>query len=173
MINYPFINLFILTLVSRTFIAISSSHWLVVWLSLEINIISFIPMITSSSWLQESEGALKYLLFQALGSSLLLLNIVFPYTRILVLCGLLTKIGAAPFHFWFPSLIKSLPWFSAGILLTWQKLAPLRVVILSLNLPRALMSLLGAFGALVGGLGGITQSHLRPMLAYSSIGHIG
>lgn len=31
----------------------------------------------------------------------------------------------------------------------------------------------GTLGALVGGVGGINQTHLRPLLAYSSIGHIG
>lgn len=173
MLIYPFINLFLFTLASRTLIALSASHWLIVWGALEINIISFIPLITSSSWAQESESALKYLLFQALGSRLILVNVLTTNTSIFVVCGLLIKIGAAPFHFWFPSLIKSLPWPSASLLLTWQKIAPLRVFLFSVNCSRQLLCCLGALGALIGGFGGLAQSHFRPLLAYSSIGHMG
>lgn len=157
---------------SSSLIAISSSHWLIVWISLEINIISFIPIISSSSWLQESEGAIKYLLFQALGSSLILLGSLFPILNIIILFGLLTKLGAAPFHFWFPSIIKRIPWPSSALLLTWQKIAPMIVLISSFNTNHTLF-FFGALRAIVGGLGGLTQTHLRPLLAYSSIGHIG
>lgn len=172
MSQYPFLILFIFTLTSRSLIAISSSHWLIVWISLEINIISFIPIISSSSWLQESEGAIKYLLFQALGSSLILLGSLFPTFNILILFGLLTKLGAAPFHFWFPSIIKRIPWPTSALLLTWQKIAPMIILISSFSRRRVLF-IFGALRALVGGLGGLTQTHLRPLLAYSSIGHIG
>ena len=35
------------------------------------------------------------------------------------------------------------------------------------------MGLLSGLGSLVGGLGGLNQSQLRFILAYSSVGHIG
>jgi len=58
--------------------------------------------------------------------------------------------------------------------LTWQKIAPIRILITSsTEFGSSSLPLLGALGALIGGLGGLTQSRLRPMLAYSSIGHMG
>uniref|UniRef100_A0AAU6QGP8 NADH-ubiquinone oxidoreductase chain 2 n=1 Tax=Prionospio sp. 2 MH-2023 TaxID=3059270 RepID=A0AAU6QGP8_9ANNE len=173
MFQYPYMNLFIFTLISSTFMAISSSHWLMVWMALELNMISFIPMIASSNWFQESEAALKYLLFQALGSSMLLLGMMSPSIMMLTLVGLLVKLGAAPFHFWFPSMMKSLPWPTAALLMTWQKIAPMMLIISSFSLTTSFMPLIGLVGALIGGLGGLTQTHFRALLAYSSIGHMG
>lgn len=174
MILYPYINLFIFTLISRTIIAISSCHWLIIWIALELNIISFIPIISSSNWFQESEATLKYILFQALGSRFLLLGIINPSWFFIITLGLIIKLGAAPFHFWFPPTIKRISWPSATVLITWQKVAP--IFLLIINLPPSsgkILILLGAFGALLGGVGGILQSTIRPILAYSSIGHIG
>uniref|UniRef100_A0AAU6QGF1 NADH-ubiquinone oxidoreductase chain 2 n=1 Tax=Prionospio sp. 1 MH-2023 TaxID=3058460 RepID=A0AAU6QGF1_9ANNE len=173
MFQYPYMNLFFFTLFSSTIMAISSSHWLMVWMALELNMISFIPMIASSNWFQESEAALKYLLFQALGSSLLLLGMMNPFIAALTFVGLLVKLGAAPFHFWFPSMMKSLPWPTAALLMTWQKIAPMALIISSFSLVSSFMPFVGVIGALVGGLGGLTQTHFRALLAYSSIGHMG
>lgn len=172
--QYPYLFLFSFTLVSRTFIAISSSHWLMIWIALELNIISFIPLLTHSSWLQETEAGIKYLLFQAMGSAFILLSAVNPALSILTTLGLLVKLGAAPFHFWFPSVISRISWTAAILLLTWQKIAPIRILITSsIEFGSSSLPLLGALGALIGGLGGLAQSRLRPMLAYSSVGHIG
>lgn len=173
MILYPFLTLFLITLLTRTIIALSSHLWLIVWIALELNIISFIPLISSSNWLQESEASLKYLLFQALGSVLLLIGSINSSLQLLIILGLLIKAGAAPFHFWFPSVIKRISWPAATLLITWQKIAP--VVIVTTSFPTFQTRLLaaGLTRALVGALGGLSQTHLRPLLAYSSIGHIG
>uniref|UniRef100_A0AAU6QH23 NADH-ubiquinone oxidoreductase chain 2 n=1 Tax=Prionospio plumosa TaxID=3050096 RepID=A0AAU6QH23_9ANNE len=174
MILYPYMNLFIFTLISSTIMAISSCHWLMIWMALELNMISFIPIISSSNWFQESEATLKYILFQALGSSFLLLGIMNPSWFFMITLGLIMKLGAAPFHFWFPPTMKSISWPSATVLMTWQKVAPMFLLIM--NLPPSsgkMLMLLGAFGALLGGVGGMLQSTIRPMLAYSSIGHMG
>lgn len=130
-------------------------------------------MIASSNWFQESEAALKYLLFQALGSRILLLGIINRSIIAFTLVGLLVKLGAAPFHFWFPSMIKRLPWPTAALLITWQKIAPLALIITSFSLAYSFMPLIGVVGAFIGGFGGLTQTHFRALLAYSSIGHIG
>jgi NADH:ubiquinone oxidoreductase subunit 2 (subunit N) len=70
-----------------------------VWVALELNIISFIPLISSSGWLQEREAALKYLLFQAAGSRILLLGRINQLISTPILLGLRLKLGIAPFHF--------------------------------------------------------------------------
>lgn len=173
MFQYPYINLFILTLFSRTLIALSSSHWLIIWMALEINIISFIPIMSSSNWFQESEASLKYLLFQALGSSFILIRLLDRTFSLFPLLGLCIKLGLAPAHYWFPAAIKSLSWPAATLLITWQKLAPIFLLITSFNRFCTSLCLLGALNALVGGFGGLNQTHLRSLLSYSSIGHMG
>lgn len=172
-LHYPFLNLFLVFLFLSTIIALSSSHWLMVWVALELNIISFLPIITASSHFQESESALKYFFFQALGSSALLLGSVNHPLSMLIIAGLVFKLGAAPFHFWFPTTTAGLPWPAVTLLITWQKLAPISLLIFSWSHLQSILLTLGLLGAVVGGLGGIAQTRLRPLLAYSSIGHMG
>lgn len=38
---------------------------------------------------------------------------------------------------------------------------------------RIILAITASINALIGGIMGINQTHLRPLLAYSSIGHIG
>ena len=129
--------------------------------------------MSSSSWGQEPEAALKYLLFQAMGSTFILIGTLHPLISLFPLFGLCIKLGLAPIHFWFPSVIKRLNWVSAALLITWQKIAPITIMISFFSSYKSTLCLIGALSALIGGLGGFSQSHIRPLLAYSSIGHIG
>lgn len=181
----PYLPLFSSTLLLGTFIAISSNQWIYVWMGLEINILSFVPLIISTSNNQETESAVKYFLAQATGSGLLLLGALNHFfspllftgekiSIILILLGLITKLGIAPCHFWFPSVIAGLSWIICLILSTWQKLIPLLIIIFLIKINNTHLSLLpAALRRLIGGLGGLNQTQLRPLLAYSSIGHLG
>lgn len=179
----PFIFLFSSSLILRTILAISSSHWLLLWFSLELNLFSFIPIISFSRFRQETEARIKYFLIQAFGSGLFLIAIFsqpflnyFLQSRFmfLLLISLFIKLGIAPFHFWFPRVIQRLRWPLSFILRTWQKLIPI-FILFSLNivLPAMIIFTMGALRTLIGGWGGFNQSQIRPLLAYSSIGHIG
>lgn len=178
----PFLIISRTTLIVRTIIAITRTNWLIIWLAIELNLISFIPIINSSTNFQETEASVKYLLTQALGSSLLILrsislwlhNQIIPNIRIILLFSLLIKIGIAPCHFWYPSVITSINWLPALVLSTWQKLAPLSIIsFLLIKTSPTLIIILARLNALTGGLIGINQSHLRTIIAYSSITHIG
>lgn len=90
-----------------------------VWIGLEVNLLSFIPLLAQLDKHQETEAIVKYFLAQAVGSIMLLLGgllsmsyygLVLGYNifRVVILAGLLIKMGAAPFHFWFPRVIASL-----------------------------------------------------------------
>jgi len=118
-----------LTLAISTIITVSRTNWLIIWLAIELNLISFIPIINITINFQETEASVKYLLVQALGSSLLILRsisiwISYKITTlitIVLLFSLLIKIGIAPCHLWYPSVITSVAWIPALILSTWQK----------------------------------------------------
>lgn len=166
-----------------TLIAISSFSWFRIWIGLEINLLSFIPLITSSKNLFSSESSLKYFLTQALASVFFLFSILifflflnfnfFFYKNIFILISLtiLIKSGAAPLHFWFPRVIEGLNWQRAIILITWQKIAPLIVLSYCLNL--TLLFFIIIFCVFFGRIGGLNQTSLRKLMAFSSINHLG
>nr|AVW86202.1 NADH dehydrogenase subunit 2 [Pisione sp. YZ-2018] len=180
----PFSSLFLSTLVIGSLISISSNHWILIWVGLELNLISFIPLLFLSNFNTENEAAMKYFLAQALGSSLLLIggtNLYFSAQSLIssslssyiILLGLLTKLGLPPCHFWFPSVMNSLSWPLCLILSTWQKVAPLLILTyLFSSLSFITIALIITLSSLVGGVGGLSQSLLKPLLAYSSIGHM-
>nr|URW97627.1 NADH dehydrogenase subunit 2 [Lysmata sp. 1 LQZ-2020] len=162
-------------------ITTSSSSWLSCWMGLELNLLSFIPLMSSSHNLYKSEAALKYFLIQALGSAIILfwapalLVLSSESSQVVLLLAILLKLGAAPFHLWLPSVMQGLHWPQCIILMTLQKIAPLTMVSY-LNPSNALtigIFLSSSLSALVGGLGGMNQTFTRKLLAYSSINHVG
>nr|AUG33513.1 NADH dehydrogenase subunit 2 [Cerconychia flectospina] len=187
MLNNPTKFLFVMTLITGTFIAISANSWLSAWIGLEINLLSFIPLMTNTQNLLSTEASLKYFLTQALASATLLftvitsglifnlsnLNLSFnPFLITLINSSLLLKMGAAPFHFWFPGVMEGLNWMNGLMLMTWQKIAPL--MLLSYNLTMNLFTMfIISLSVLLGSLGGLNQTSLRKILAYSSINHLG
>lgn len=178
---FPIINiipariLFIGTLLTGTLIAASSSSWFSAWLGLELNLMSFIPIITSKTNIYSSERALKYFLIQALGSAVLLitvpLTVIFISPVFLVLRALILKVGAAPLHFWFPTVMQGISWPQAIVLITVQKIAPIVLMINCIHKSQFII-IFSCLSALVGGLRGLNQLLLRKIIAYSSINHL-
>lgn len=194
--SLPFNYIFFVVVIFGTLFSISSSHWLGIWAGLEINLIGFLPLLVYQKSISERESAVKYFVIQALGSRLLLFGSLgtyslsfsweslnsledFSYLSLLIIsAGLILKMGIFPFHFWFPGVIAGLPWLSCLFLSTWQKVGPLFLIIslLEVNLITWLLltfCVVASGSRLLGGLGGINQTQVRALLAYSSIGHLG
>lgn len=165
--------LFFWSLFISTFIALSASIPLYTWAALEVNTIAFIPIILDPSKPESIRAAIKYFFIQAYASLIFLVGPLINYLpEITVFLAIIIKLGISPFHNWYPSVIANLNWFSALFISTWQKIAPLWI--LSENISHAnLIAPLAALNAVVGGLGGLIQTEIRPLLAFSSIGHIG
>ena len=171
--------IFFFTLVLGTILSISSSSWFGAWIGLELNLISFIPLISIKINYYFSEAALKYFLIQALASTIIIISrclILFSHLTpyFLILISLLLKLGAAPFHFWFPQVIEGLSWLQAVILITIQKFAPIYLISYMINdsifLHFTLIS--ATISAIVGALRGLNTLKLRKLIAFSSINHI-
>lgn len=171
--------LFFSSLILGIIISVSSTSWFGIWVGLELNIISFIPLITIKINFYFSERALKYFLIQALGSTLFVTSrcifISFTQTRTsLLLIALLLKLGTAPFHFWFPHVIIGLTWPQAILLITLQKI-PLIIIISYLSIYSFLLQIIffsAIISAIIGALGGLNTTQLRKIIAFSSINHI-
>nr|ARX95715.1 NADH dehydrogenase subunit 2 [Armigeres subalbatus] len=179
-------NIFLIMLILGSLITISSNSWLSAWMGLEINLLSFIPLMNESKKnLMSSESSLKYFLTQAFASSILLFSIILmmlffnfnwiimdnKINDLLMLSTLLLKSGAAPFHFWFPGVMEGLNWINGLILMTWQKIAPLMLISYNLNYNFLLISII--LSMMIGALGGLNQISLRKLMAFSSINHLG
>nr|WPV76875.1 NADH dehydrogenase subunit 2 [Phlebotomus chinensis] len=186
MLFNPSKTLFMTTLIIGIIITISSNSWLSVWMGLEINLLSFIPLMTDENNLYSNEASLKYFLTQAMASSLLLFSIILFlnynllnfnlwninfWTKLsLINLTLLIKMGSAPFHFWFPSVMNCLSWFNNWLLMTIQKIAPFILIFYSFNFYINMTSLI--LSLIFGSLGGLNQTSIRKIMAYSSINHL-
>nr|YP_009024596.1 NADH dehydrogenase subunit 2 [Rhinobatos schlegelii]AHN05785.1 NADH dehydrogenase subunit 2 [Rhinobatos schlegelii] len=172
-----------------TTITFIGSHWLLIWMGLEINTMAIIPLMIQQQHPRAVEATTKYFLTQATASALLLFagttnawmtgqwdvtEMMNPVSATLITIALALKIGLAPMHFWLPEVLQGLNLITGLILSTWQKLAPF-AILFQLNhlLNPHLLTLFGILSIILGGWGGLNQTQLRKILAYSSIAHLG
>nr|AAP94527.1 NADH dehydrogenase subunit II [Anolis cybotes] len=177
------------SLSTGTIITMTSYHWLLAWIGLEINTLAIIPIISIQHSPRSTEAATKYFLTQAAASSLILFSsltnawqtgtwditqLSTTQSCILLTMALLMKLGLAPLHFWLPEVIQGTTMFSALIITTWQKLAPMSLIYLtSNNLSTTILLTMGLFSTIIGGWAGLNQTQTRKIMAYSSIAHLG
>lgn len=180
------IILFFFTLTTSTLYGLSASSPITMWVAIEINLLRIIPLIViPSSFNQEPQAAFLYFCIQITGSiiffySFLPLNALITQNTSslfpnLALFSLILKIGAAPCHFWVPFVIRKIPWLQCLILATWQKLLPIFLLAKLLQKTPSYSPLItiATITAIIGRLGGLNQTNIRPLLAFSSIQHLG
>nr|QFQ01331.1 NADH dehydrogenase subunit 2 [Acanthephyra smithi] len=178
LILHPSQILFMFSLLLGTLITFSASSWFTAWLGLELNLLSFIPIISSKHNQYSSEASLKYFLIQALGSSIILASapcyLTLDWTPNTMICSaLLLKMGAAPAHFWFPSVMEGINWYQCIILMTVQKIGPMLMLSYTYSTPSSLILMVSSIlCSLVGSIGGLNQTLIRKIMAYSSINHM-
>nr|ALO76918.1 NADH deshydrogenase subunit 2 [Pterostichinae sp. CYR01] len=179
--------IFITTLFMGTMISISSNTWLGTWMGLEINLLSFIPLLKNKNNSYSTESSIKYFLVQALASTIFLFAILIvmmksnlisdmlninSFLLMMINSSLLMKMGAAPFHFWFPEIIEGMNWMNSLLLMTWQKIAPMMLLSYTIKYSNYIILII-MMSTLVGSLGGLNQTSMRKIMAYSSINHLG
>nr|YP_010321780.1 NADH dehydrogenase subunit 2 [Stenochironomus gibbus]UKO32968.1 NADH dehydrogenase subunit 2 [Stenochironomus gibbus] len=187
MFNNTFKLLFFFSLIFSTLISISSLSWFNSWMGLEINLLAFIVLILKSNKNSSSESSIKYFLAQTLASNILLFFIILIslfYTKLSyyffysmnlgIIFPLMMKIGMAPFHYWFIDITENLNWMNNLILMTWQKFAPFILISYCINIISIKIFLFMTMIAIfTGTVGGLNQTSLRKLLAFSSINHMG
>nr|WNH38418.1 NADH dehydrogenase subunit 2 [Schismorhynchus labialis] len=183
------ITILLMSLGLGTTITFASSHWLLAWMGLEINTLAILPLMAQHHHPRTVEATTKYFLTQATAAALLLFSATLnawvsgtwdtqqPFNQTLLttmVLALALKMGMAPMHFWLPEVLQGLDLTTGLILSTWQKLAPMALLYqLPLENNQLMMITIGLLSALVGGWGGLNQTQLRKILAYSSIAHMG
>nr|YP_009364245.1 NADH dehydrogenase subunit 2 [Anaulaciulus koreanus]ARF02889.1 NADH dehydrogenase subunit 2 [Anaulaciulus koreanus] len=172
-------------LLSSIIIILSSSSWFTAWMGLEVNMMTFMPLIVTSNKLS-GEAAMKYFFTQVTGSMFLLMFIVlsifysakggFMMNSLLmsiIILALLLKLGAVPVHFWLPALIEGLSWETTLILITIQKIGPLSLLLMMNMSMKFMLVSSSLMSAVVGSISGLNQLLCRKLMSYSSIAHMG
>nr|WNH37627.1 NADH dehydrogenase subunit 2 [Hygophum macrochir] len=171
-----------------TTIAFASSHWFLAWMGLEINTLAILPLMIQGDHPRGVEAATKYFISQAAAAALLLfasltngwitgewniLHLTNPLAATAMTMALALKLGVAPVHFWLPEVLQGLNLTTGLILSTWQKLAPFALITQLTSTTPQLLIFLGLTSTVIGGWGGLNQTQVRKILAYSSIAHLG
>ncbi|MGE0109771.1 MAG: NADH-quinone oxidoreductase subunit N [Bdellovibrionales bacterium] len=198
--EYPVLLLFAIL---GMLIMISASHFLTLYLGLEIqNLALYVLVAFCREDKKGSEAALKYYILGAVSSAVLLFGLSLLYGAtgsldfaalaagkgtglalglVFVLVGFAFKLAAVPFHMWAPDVYEGAPTPVTAFLLAAPKVAGL-IVVARLFLhpmmtePSIWQPLLIVFSLLsmfLGALGGLAQQNINRLLAYSAITNVG
>nr|ADU55065.1 NADH dehydrogenase subunit 2 [Dosidicus gigas] len=183
---FPSNFLFILIMIMGTLFSLSSSHWLTMWMGLEINLMGFLPLMNIKGKTLEAEASMKYFIIQSMSSSILIISSVLMYNNtlswysmftdstfsLMIILSLVLKLGGAPLHFWMPSIAKQMSWSILFMMLTWQKLAPLLMLSL-VNSNLMVVMLISMASTIMGSVMALNQTNIQLIMTYSSISHLG
>nr|YP_006460492.1 NADH dehydrogenase subunit 2 [Rhinopithecus strykeri]AFK92027.1 NADH dehydrogenase subunit 2 [Rhinopithecus strykeri] len=177
------------TMIMGTLVTSLSSHWFLAWAGLEMNMLAFTSILIKKANPRSTEAATKYFLMQSTASMILMmaitLNNLFPgqwimmnnpnqLMSLIMMMALAMKLGMTPFHFWLPEVTQGTPLIPGLLLLTWQKLAPIMIMYqIYPSINTNILMTLSTLSIMAGSWGGLNQTQLRKILAYSSITHMG
>nr|AIU40013.1 NADH dehydrogenase subunit 2 [Anolis transversalis] len=177
------------SLTTGTIITMTSHHWLLAWIGLEINTLAIIPTISTKHHPRSTEAAMKYFLTQAAASAMILFastmntwttgtwditQMTTPLANIILTIALTMKLGLVPLHFWLPEVLQGATMTTAMVIATWQKLAPMSLIYMTINnLSPTILFLAALMSVIIGGWSGMNQTQTRKIMAYSSIAHMG
>nr|AAL12253.1 NADH dehydrogenase subunit 2 [Entomodestes leucotis] len=178
-----------ISLILGTTITLSSNHWVMAWMGLEINTLAILPLIAKSHHPRSIEAATKYFLVQAAASTLILFSsmtnawytgqwditqLTCPTSCLILTTAIAMKLGLVPFHFWFPEVLQGCSLITGLLLSTAMKLPPITLLFMtSQSLNPAPLVIMAILSAALGGWTGLNQTQTRKILAFSSISNLG
>nr|QHB77593.1 NADH dehydrogenase subunit 2 [Hylomyscus stella] len=178
-----------LTIILGPMITMSSYNLLLMWVGLELSLLAIVPILINKKNPRSTEAATKYFVTQATASMIILLAIILNYKQLgtwtfqqqtnnlilmMTLMSLSMKLGLAPFHHWLPEVTQGIELHTGLILLTWQKIAPLSILLQIYNMLNPTITLtMAVLSIFIGAWGGLNQTQMRKIMAYSSIAHMG
>jgi NADH-quinone oxidoreductase subunit N len=195
--------------VTGMMVMVSASNFMTLYLGLELQSLAlYVLAAFARDDLRSSEAGLKYFVLGALASGLLLygMSLVYGFSGstdfaalgsllarpeapppglvvglVFVLCGLLFKISAVPFHMWTPDVYEGAPTPVTNFFGTAPKVAAIVLLMRVMVSPfgpllaawQQLVVIVAIASMVLGALAAIGQSNIKRLMAYSSIGHMG
>jgi proton-translocating NADH-quinone oxidoreductase, chain N len=109
------------------------------------------------------------------------LPLMFIGGMLLILLGMIFKVGAAPFHFWSPDVYEGSPTLVTTFMATVGKIAAIAALFRLMNsclldvdyFWKGIFALIAVLTIVVGNFSALFQSNFKRLLAYSGIAHAG
>nr|YP_010990236.1 NADH dehydrogenase subunit 2 [Pylorgus sordidus]WOW98220.1 NADH dehydrogenase subunit 2 [Pylorgus sordidus] len=172
--------MFMIIMMMSTMMTLSSSSWFGMWMGLEMNLMSFIPLMYNQNNLKSSQAMMIYFLTQSISSMIMLFSMISimmmssmmikEMAKTSIMISIMIKMGMPPFHSWMPEVMGALTWMPIFMLSTWQSMGPLFILSTMINLP--IIYLFIMLGSLISAIGGINVTSTRKIMAYSSMSHL-
>nr|YP_009180585.1 NADH dehydrogenase subunit 2 [Calameuta idolon]ALM04141.1 NADH dehydrogenase subunit 2 [Calameuta idolon] len=181
--NLLIILIFYSMLMLSTMVALSSVSWMVIWMMLEINLMSFIP-IMMLKMNNKTNFLFKYFIVQTISSSSFLimitllwvsshnitnnLSMINPmFMNSMISISMILKMGLLPFHLWYVEVMMNLSWMNIFLMSSWQKIMPLMII--SYFSDTMIIYSTVIVSSLVSSIQGMYQMNLRKIFTFSSI----
>nr|YP_009536307.1 NADH dehydrogenase subunit 2 [Rhipicentor nuttalli]AYN50572.1 NADH dehydrogenase subunit 2 [Rhipicentor nuttalli] len=171
-----FFNKIMLWFIMMTIILASSSDsWFIYWLSMEMNLMAFIPMMNNYK-INNSNAMITYFIMQSFSSSLFFISAFQFYLNEslfflhIMNISLGIKLAIFPFHFWLMTISEMLNFNNLMIILTLQKMIPL--IIFSKIMTNSMLTLV-LFSTFFSSFLAINHKLIKKLLILSSISHQG
>nr|AZN62412.1 NADH dehydrogenase subunit 2 [Achatinella fulgens] len=187
--------IFIYIVLLTPFLSISSSSWLILWMLMEINLFSIMPLFTSSKMKDDnldgnmlSESMMKYFVVQSVASLILMvsginlyMNLMFEEYIYWLIFSMMVflKLGVFPLSFWVIPVLKGVNYYLIFFLLGPMKIVPLYLMYIHLNfcystnMKWMFYVIIGVNSMIIGALVGNNMTEFRTMIGASSIAHSG
>nr|UPL65855.1 NADH dehydrogenase subunit 2 [Onymocoris hackeri] len=173
--------LFYSLLMMSTMIIVSSSNWINMWIGMEVNLMSFIPILFKHKNNSMSEASMIYFMAQSMGSIMFLTSTMMSFmfltkiyneiSQTFMLMSLMIKLGAAPFQIWLTMVSSKISWINIILLSTWQKIGPMSIITV-MSQPQPTMNMYIIMSAIIGAMGSLNFSSMKLIMIYSSINHM-
>lgn len=176
-------------------------HYLVMVIGIELVSVSSYVLVAMNGKKLGYEAGIKYLLFGALATAIMLYAISMVYgltgslgfttyptgnalltvIAIMVLIGILFKLGAAPMHVWTPDVYQATPTSTVALFSVVPKLAGIALLLNWLQatglwhnlLIQYALALVALLSIVIGVLSAIWQDNMKRLMAYSAIANAG
>nr|YP_011014862.1 NADH dehydrogenase subunit 2 [Thabena yunnanensis]WQB38543.1 NADH dehydrogenase subunit 2 [Thabena yunnanensis] len=153
----------------------SSNNIMYSWMTLEINTIVFMNILTNSK--KSTDQPMKYFIIQSLSSSTMLMSIMInsiasipPSFKTILMMSMLMKLGMMPFHSWLPTIMQSSNWETCMLLMTAQKISPTIMMTQMIDVKSMILPMI--FSLIIAPISATKQLAMKKILAYSSISNM-
>nr|UAA82172.1 NADH dehydrogenase subunit 2 [Walkerella microcarpae] len=173
---YNYILFFPMIILTNLMMMISSS-WFSMWMIMEINLISFISLISFDNNIKH-EILMNYFLIQVFNSFMFLMSMImmnylnfYQISIMLMNFSMLMKLGMPPLFMWYLKIMKEMNWMSIFIMSTLQKIIPLIILnnIINNKYSMILLMLIMILSSIYIPILGMNSSNLKIIISYSSM----